>query len=305
MHHHKFTDWLIKRHISRDILADFSISIVNHHSIGESIIIHIHDGNGVFLFNKYRRDPFSDRKPKYLYDLGSSAALFGWNKAKEHDSILVCEGELDALVAWSHAIPAVTSTGGAGTFNKEWAELLADKKVVICYDNDRAGAEGMVKVLRLLPQSKVLLLPDAPHIKDLSDYVQYGGDLNTLLFTARHFDDTSILEDRAERIALFKSTHFHDAWIQEATPPVIFARSSNTVPNSDIEKARAHPLTDLLKFNKQKKASCIWHNDTTPSLHYYSNTNTCYCFGCGKHGDSIDVYRKLHDCSFKQALNDL
>ena len=32
-------------------------------------------------------------------------------------------------------------------------------------------------------------------------------------------------------------------------------------------------------------ALCISHNDTHPSLHFWTSTNTCHCFACGWGGD--------------------
>ena len=92
-----------------------------------------------------------DDKPKYIYDKGSKISLYGWWKAKTEKSILITEGEMDSLVAWSANIPAVSSTGGASSFQSEWAELFKDKDVTICFDNDSAGGVGMVKTLKIIP----------------------------------------------------------------------------------------------------------------------------------------------------------
>jgi DNA primase len=63
-------------------------------------------------------------------------------------------------------------------------------------------------------------------------------------------------------------------------------------------------MSDLIVFTK-KKASCIWHTEKTPSLNYYPATNSCWCFGCGRGGDVIDVYRQIKGCSFKEAIDAL
>lgn len=39
---------------------------------------------------------------------------------------------------------------------------------------------------------------------------------------------------------------------------------------------------------------CIFHDDSTPSLTIYTRDNTFHCFGCGAHGDSIDLERDTY-----------
>jgi DNA primase len=214
---------------------------------------------------------------------------------------------MDCLVAWSAKIPAVSSTGGALSFQKEWAEYFKDKEVLICFDNDESGGNGMVKTLSFIPHAKLIFLPDAPNIKDISDYVTHGGDLEKLMGTAKHFtSEEDVIEDRSSRIALFKSTHFHDAWIEENKPketaPI---RRSGEVFSSKLERAKAYPINELIQF-KGKSARCLWHEEKTPSLYYYAKTNSCYCFGgCGKSYDAVDTYMKINNCSFKEAVEKL
>ena len=303
MQDERLMKWLISRGISQVVLDDFEITTCNHPTIGSSIRIPIDT-----TWSKYRRDPIHDIKPKYIYDKGGKATLFGFNKiTNQHKTILVTEGELDTLVAWSHNIPAVSSTGGAHTFLLEWVELLNDKNVVICFDNDDAGAGGMVKVLSLLPAAKILLIPERPNLKDITDYVQHGGNLHELLRTAKNYSSIEqVKEERAERISVFESVRFHDAYIDAHTPKVI--PKSRYIPKNitKLEQAKSVPISTLLKFQgKPPQCLCIWHNEKTPSLTYYPKTNSVYCFGCSKHGDAIDVYRTLHTCDFKTAVTSL
>lgn len=300
-------NWLIKRGITQTVINDFGIHIGNQYKIGKSIVIPINTPSGDFSFNKYRRSPDQgDIKPKYIYDKGSHTSLYGADKIKDVPAVLITEGELDSLVAWSHNIPAVSSTGGAGTFLAEWVEILKDKDVTICYDNDSAGGLGMAKVLKLLPKAHVLFLPDRPGVKDISDYVGSGGDLHELLRTRIHLGSVSeVRDDMSERQSLWRSVFFHEAYIDLNTQPV-YEKSKRVYDDNTnkIQHAKNYPITRLLNF-KQNKTLCIWHKEDSPSLHYYPKTNTVHCFGCSHHGDAIDVIRQLTGCSFVEALNKL
>lgn len=299
-------DWLQKRGITENVLSLFRVSTGQHHILGECIHIPIADSEGTIIFKKYRRSPFSEGGDKYLYDTGSRAQLYGWHLAKKHPRVLVCEGELDALLAWSHNIPAVSSTGGAMTFTSDWAQLLAEKEVIIAYDNDDAGAKGAVRTLGLIPHAKVLQIPDMPNIKDLTDYAMAGGDLHELLDTAVAYTSLEqVKEDRGRRIAMFQSVRFHDAYISVHTPCeyVVPKKRENA---GAIERAKEYPIPAMVKLGANHKALCLWHNEKTPSLHYYEKSNTCYCFGgCGRSFDAIDVYRAIHNCSFTHAVSEL
>ena len=63
------------------------------------------------------------------------------------------------------------------------------------------------------------------------------------------------------------------------------------------------------KFGKDKKISCPFHAEKTPSLsvHFNSNTNraTYKCFGCGASGDAIQFIRAYKNMSFMEAKRHL
>lgn len=229
----------------------------------------------------------------------------------ETNNVLITEGELDTLVAWSNNIQAVSSTGGAMSFQPEWADLfnLAGKQIYLCFDNDDAGAEGMVRVLKYLPDAYIVLIPEMPGVKDISDYVAKGGNLHSLLTTAKQFTSiTAVEEDKALRLATWQSTRFHDKYLdahrqqqqRQSTP------STHTYQGDDrVLRAKTVPMTDFIEFDR-RKACCPWHSEKTPSLHYYPKTNSAYCFGgCGRAYDTIDAYRHKYGGSFLNAVDEL
>lgn len=293
--------WLIDRGITTDIMQLFNLSMA-----GSSLAIPIHDKCGYILFRKYRKSPFiTSDAPKYTYEKGTRAQLFGWWQAQKHSRVVICEGELDALMLWSIGIPAVSSTGGAMTWNSEWTKWLSKKEVIICYDNDTAGGVGANKLLTKMPHARVALVPPMCNkisCKDITEFAVAGGSVVTLLEGARSYTLSSVEDERTERCALFLPVSFHDAFISSVKKPA--TASKKTIRGSGLEKAKTYPIDTLIPFVRGK-ALCLWHDDKTPSLTYYPKTNTAYCFGCGKCVDAIDIYRKLHNCSFLTAIKNL
>ena len=62
-----------------------------------------------------------------------------------NDSLVLCEGELDALALISHGIPAITATCGASTWPHSLSSAFKEKTVTLLMDHDRAGETGTQK----------------------------------------------------------------------------------------------------------------------------------------------------------------
>ena len=70
--------------------------------------------------------------------------------------VIISEGEWDCMLVDQYGYYAITSTGGASSFDKNWVEAFEDiKKVYICYDQDRnlAGQNGLLKTAKLFTLS--------------------------------------------------------------------------------------------------------------------------------------------------------
>ncbi len=319
--------WLHRRGITNKVIDAFSITTgdVPHLGLRDAIIIPVRNIDGTHSFNKYRRNPLEgDVKPKYLYDRGGKTTLFGadhlvahWKILPEHSPItklpvVITEGELDTLVCWSLRIPAVSSTGGAQSFQEEWVELLKGyEDIFICFDNDEPGYNGAIKVLSYLPDAKVIFIPkNIPDVKDISDYVARGGDFHALMRSARSYPDLATVEAEREAIAANWGDYtFHNLYIEHHKAKSLPSSSGPGKPRSDgdrLERAKSVDCLTLLEFRRNGKypiARCLWHNDTNPSLTYYERNNSCYCHACGKYADAIDIVMARDGVGFKEALN--
>ena len=130
--------------------------------------IPIRDGAGNVVFMKSRNLDYPNSEPKYKNSQGSHAQLFNFHLVSDSTSIVICEGEIDALRLQEEGIPATTSTNGASSFLPEWADHFTGKNVWLCLDSDEAGQTGTRKLLELIPHAKVITLP----VKDVCDYLQ-------------------------------------------------------------------------------------------------------------------------------------
>ena len=299
---------LKRRGITDEVITAFSISFGTDlpFAFKEGLVIPIRHPNGEFHFNKYRRSYLNNSiKQKYAYDIGSRTALFGADKlTEEHSYVVITEGEMDALVLWSKNIPAVSSTGGAQSFQPDFVDLIENRKVYICYDNDDAGAVGVVKTLELIPDAYVVFVPEVIGVKDISDFCARGGDFHALMQTAKQYKAMEdVVADKHARSAIWAPTRFHDAYIDAHTPKKVEHTGGNNYSGDDaLLKAKSVPCHELMEFNRAKKAQCLWHNDSDPSLTYYPVNNNCYCFVCGKFADSVDIVMAQQNIGIKEAI---
>jgi P4 family phage/plasmid primase-like protien len=103
--------------------------------------------------------------------------LYPEEQLKERTLILT-EGELDALCSMSQGLPAITVTGGAGTWKPEFTKRFKSKVLYIILDCDKAGRDGAKKIARELePVVREI------RIVDLDPERQDGYDLTNWFIT--------------------------------------------------------------------------------------------------------------------------
>jgi DNA primase len=91
---------------------------------------------------KYRTLP--PKAKSFEREPGCASILFNENAIKDNTSIIITEGEIDAITVWQHGFKNVVgTTNGAGSFDAEWIDRLSKvKKIYVCYDADEAGQKG-------------------------------------------------------------------------------------------------------------------------------------------------------------------
>jgi DNA primase len=283
--------------------------------------IPVRDNVGEYLFSKYRKPPWVESNlPKYTYDKGSKASLYGVQRLISARDVYVTEGELDVLTLRTCGEEAVSSTGGAMTFKEEWAKQLGGKDVTLLFDNDETGISGAVRVAMMLDISTFRWVPPVCG-KDISDVLSKYGmkKVHEILNDERYCvrihkpylsTQATIKKFRKELVARARKTprsvgtQFLNEIVVQLTSQLSQTtkrRSPNyTQDDSQKERAKTYPIENLLEVN-QRKASCPFHKEKTASFHVYKD-NTGYCFGCNQYADPIDIVMVKFNLNFMAAV---
>lgn len=317
---HPSVQWLKDHHISKSIAEAIGITLTR-----DRVSIPVRDRAGNILFRKHR---LFGGTTKYLYEKGSTAQLFGQEEIDKHFTVVVTEGEADSLALRSLGIFAVSSTGGAGTFRPEWAEMLKDKEVFICYDRDMAGAHGMIRVLRYLPEAYLVTLPQfsGPEQKDVCDYLknhtieQFKDLMKSAMPMPLPSDPRKTYKIKEYRKLLrnfvlirnFDNYFYVDYWVKIFASELHDLERPNWVTHvsargkDDLARVRAYPIDNFIRFDSRGVALCVFHNEKVPSMHLNGNRtnmpNTVKCYSCSKFGGVIDVVMAIHKCTFAEAV---
>jgi len=262
---------------------------------GQRITIPIFDREGKLAFFKLAKDPEDPSSgPKMMTSPGGHAELYGWERVRVKPcQILICEGEFDRLVLESRGLAAVTSTGGAGVFRTDWAEALKEvPKVFVCFDRDDAGRNGSLRVAKMIPQAKLVALPEE---------VGKGGDVTDFFARlGRSRDHFLRLLEAARPLAEQKETE------SPKLEPISFSPRAN----GEVDRLKSSVAIEnlvgryipLRLSGQNYVGQCPFHEDHTPSLVVYPKTQSFYCFGCQAHGDVFNFLMRTEHLTFPEAL---
>ena len=109
--------------------------------------------NGVIMDKRSYNLLKIENEPKMKALPGSkSGFVFPYDLWKNDDrTTYIFEGEKDTMLARELGINGICLTGGAGAVPNEFVlNSFKDRNVIICYDNDKAGREGSLKLYNAL-----------------------------------------------------------------------------------------------------------------------------------------------------------
>lgn len=125
-------------------------------------------------------------KKSFLASKGSEPCLFGWQALfKESRSIVICEGEIDAMSFHEYGVQALSVPFGGGVKDKQqWADYERERLnpydlILLAMDDDYEGQEAAREIaLTLGPhRCKVVRLP----YKDCNECLLHGVDRQTVV----------------------------------------------------------------------------------------------------------------------------
>jgi hypothetical protein len=130
---------------------------------------------GQIWYLKVRR---ANGRSKYSQVSGGQIALFGADTIGKHSTVVVTEGEFDAMLLHQEAgnlIGVVTLGSAAARLPDAWVPyLLGMRRLLVAYDTDAAGAEGAAMWESVSPRTQRIVSQAG---KDLTDFYLAGGDL--------------------------------------------------------------------------------------------------------------------------------
>jgi len=172
------------------------------------------DEQGNLLYQVLRFEPKSFKQRhkngngEWVWTMeGVRRVLYHLPEVLQAEEVFYVEGEKDAdnLIAWGKI--ATTSSGGANNWKPELAAALKDKKVILIPDNDGAGYKYMQSVGNAAVEAGAdvwqILLPGET-VKDVSDWIDAGGDAERLLDLAHPYLVTENTENTEELKTLKK-----------------------------------------------------------------------------------------------------
>ena len=108
----------------------------------------------------------------------SDGHTFNFSMLPVTDFVILTEGPVDAIMLSQYGIPAVSQTAGSGNidiYRKHFNKFNNIQKIYICYDNDKAGQSGSLKVARLFGnKARVYNFWDFDEKYDVGDFFKEG-----------------------------------------------------------------------------------------------------------------------------------
>lgn len=166
-------------------LAEMEFDFRHEKFISPAIVFPFKVGEDV-LFIKYigtiRPNPAKPKDKLIKASFGCEPVLFGWQVIpKDARSVVIGEGEINAMSWYQFGIPALATPFGAGKGNKnawissEWERLERFETIYLNFDPDDAGKEAVADLVERLGRHRCRIVPPMPDgLKDANDCLFAG-----------------------------------------------------------------------------------------------------------------------------------
>lgn len=179
---------------------------------GDKAVFPFKSPDGELWGVKYRQT--GESKIKTWWEEGSVARLFGWQAIPAAArSVVICEGEPDALAWFDYGFPALSVPAGAkghSWLDIEFEELQRFDVLYLSFDMDTPGQDGLRELVGRLGRERCHIV-ELPH-KDANDCLKAGvaaQEMARLISTAKTLDPEE----------LKCASYFSDEVVREFYPP--------------------------------------------------------------------------------------
>ncbi|WP_186031885.1 bifunctional DNA primase/helicase [Burkholderia gladioli] len=165
--------WFAGRGISAETMKAFRVGAQSRGSKHYALFPYLRDGAELVNI-KYRN--IEDKKDM-RQESGAEPCLFGWHLVGDlQRTVLITEGELDAMAAYQMGFSALSVNAGAGNhqwIDSDWTRLEQFSEIFLCYDNDEAGRKGAREVANRLGLERCRIVKFGES-KDANDFLLSG-----------------------------------------------------------------------------------------------------------------------------------
>lgn len=253
-----------------------SIETIENYELGwdqgaEAYTIPIRDSAGnISNVRRYQLDVPEGRRKIWSVDGMGTPTLYPVDQL-DHPSIMICEGEMDALLSIQKGIPAITRTGAADVWQPSWSHAFSGKNVYVCHDMDTKGQRANTRIASAVRQYAkkivVLKLPypvTEDHGKDLTDYWMAGASRADFIELIRETvlpeeqqdsHDDSQVDPEPETVTVNVMNSF-DAGLVERPVRMSVTVVGKKTPSYLVPKVVAYSCDDVASMPKCKR--CVF-----------------------------------------------
>ena len=142
-------EWLNGRGITDETIDVFKVREVQRNGSTWALFPYLRDG--VYVNAKYRNP---DDKKGMGQEADAEPCLFGWHLVQPKDrTIVICEGEIDAMTVWQAGFTALSVNAGANNhqwIENDWERLERFSEIILSFDHDEQGDKGCAEIMKRL-----------------------------------------------------------------------------------------------------------------------------------------------------------
>lgn len=116
-------------------------------------------------------------KKQIFVESNCEPCLFGWHMIPDDArTVVICEGEIDAMSLYQYGLPALSVPFGGGAGNKQkWLEYEFERlaifdEIFLCFDNDKEGQTATIELIERLGRHRCRIV-NLPY-KDANECLQ-------------------------------------------------------------------------------------------------------------------------------------